>query len=127
MWNQYGPLKPKIPFFKVNSSCRILALYLLKQLHWSYWTRRQQLMHGPVHVCHSGCAEMDGLWFIKVKKVSYLLSLSHTASCSNTLKILRADFLSKASMLSYFKCQWNIMTQNGDDLKSSVYFSDLQS
>lgn len=46
------------------------------------------------------------------KKVGYLLSLSHIASCSNTLKNLRPDALSKASMLSNFKHQWNIMTQN---------------
>lgn len=58
-------------------------------------------------LCWSGLLVVD-----QGEKMGYLLSLSHIASCSNTLKNLRADALSKASMLSNFKHQWNIMTQN---------------
>lgn len=111
MWNQYCVLNSKNPTFKFFPLCTYLHFSSFEtQLHLSYWTGTQQFIHGGA--CNSSGAETDCSWLIKVKKVGYHHSPLHIASCSNTLKRPRADALRKASMLSYFKYQWNITTQN---------------
>lgn len=107
MWNQYCAPKVKIPLFKVVPLCIYLHSPSIKTASLVILDRHTAVhawMFVQLKLCWNGLLVFD-----QGEKSG--LSL-HITSCSNTLKNLKANTLSKASMLSYFKLQWNIMTQN---------------